>query len=129
LTVVTIISQPDGSEKQVEGEDSPPLTILAHDTFPPAVPSGLQAVFSGPGQKAFVDLVWSPDAEPDLAGYYVYRREAGSTPQKLNQQPLKSPEFHDSAVASGHTYEYSVSAIDVRENESARSQPTTESVP
>ena len=29
-------------------------------TFSPRVPSGLQAVFSGPGQKPFIDLLWSP---------------------------------------------------------------------
>lgn len=129
LTVVTILSQPDGSEIKLEGEDSLPITVVTHDVFPPAVPSGLQAVFSGPGQKAFVDLVWSPDTEPDLAGYYVYRSEAGSPPQKLNQQPLKSPEFRDAEVSSGHNYEYSVSAIDVRGNESGRSQTASESVP
>ena len=52
--------------KQVEGDDTPPVTVVAHDVFPPATPTGLQAVFSGPGQKPFIDLVWTPNTEPDL---------------------------------------------------------------
>jgi len=37
------------------------------------VPTGLQAVFSGVGQAAFIDVAWSPDTESDLVGYNVFR--------------------------------------------------------
>ena len=52
-----------GAEVQVEGDDSPVVRVVATDVFPPAVPSGLQAVASGVGQAPFVDLIWAPDAE------------------------------------------------------------------
>jgi hypothetical protein len=128
ITPVTIVSR-TGGEAQVEGDDSPPVRIVAHDVFPPAVPSGLQAVYSGEGQKPFVDLIWAPVTDADLAGYNVYRREEGGTPAKLNSELVKSPSYRDSAVAPGRKYLYSVSAVDVRGNESARSEEASETVP
>jgi fibronectin type 3 domain-containing protein len=129
VTVVTVITQPQGSEQQVEGDDSPEITVVAHDVFPPATPTGLQAVFSGPGQKPFIDLVWAPDTDADLAGYNIYRSESGGEPKKLNTDPVKSPAFRDDAVLAGHAYTYSVSAIDVRGNESAHSEAAEEKAP
>lgn len=129
-TVVTLIAGENGTGQQVEGEDTPLVRVLAHDVFPPAVPAGVQAVFSGPGQKPFIDLVWTPNPEPDLAGYNVYRRdESGGEAVKLNSDLIKSPAFRDNEVAPSHKYVYSVSAVDVRGNESRRSEEATESVP
>jgi hypothetical protein len=128
-TVVTAIASGGGSGQQVEGEDTPAVTILAHDVFPPATPIGLQAVFSGPGQRRFIDLVWTPDSDADLAGYNVYRWETGGEAIKLNSDLVKSPAFRDASVVPGHEYSYSVSAADVRGNESARSPAATERVP
>jgi hypothetical protein len=128
-TVVTVVSGPGNSEVEVEGEDSPTAPMFTHDIFPPAVPTGLQAVFSGVGQSPFVDLVWSPDAEADLAGYNIFRREEGAQPVKLNAQPEKTPAFRDSNVQSGKKYFYSVSAVDERNNESATSEEASEQVP
>lgn len=113
----------------VEGDDSPAQKIVTNDVFPPGVPSGLQAVFSGPGQRAFVDLVWAPDTDADLAGYKVYRREEGSQPAKINAELVKTPAFRDANVAAGKTYWYSVSAVDLRGNESTRSEESSEQVP
>jgi hypothetical protein len=122
--------QPDcATVYQVEGDDSPLAKVVAEDLFPPAVPSGLQAVYSGEGQKAFVDLVWSPDIEGDLAGYNVYRREEGGKPVKVNAELAKPPAYRDTDVASGKKYFYSVTAVDLRGNESGRSEEASESVP
>jgi hypothetical protein len=126
---VTVIAPEGKPAVQVEGDDTPEVKVFAHDVFPPAVPSGLQAVSSGPGQKTFVDLVWAPASDVDLDGYNVYRHEEGSDPVKLNVQPLKTPAYRDSNVASGKTYFYSVSSVDVRGNESARSEEASETVP
>jgi len=134
ITAVSIIKRPD-SEVQVEGDDTPPVRIIAHDVFPPAVPAGLQAAYSGEGQKPFIDLIWAPVTTADLAGYNVYRStiKTGSAdnqkPVRLNSELVKSPSYRDSDVASGKTYTYSVSAVDVRGNESHRSETTSEPVP
>jgi hypothetical protein len=127
--IVTVIAQDNKPEIQVEGDDTPDVKVFAHDVFPPSVPSGLQAVASGPGQKTFVDLVWAPVTDVDLDGYNIYRHEAGSIPVKINAEPQKTPAYRDVSVASGKKYLYSVSAVDVRGNESAHSEEASESVP
>ena len=116
-------------EAEIQGDDSSPQKVFTNDTFPPAVPTGLQAVFSGSGQPPSIDLVWAPDTEADLAGYNVYRREEGSQPTKVNTELVKSPAFRDTNVAPGKTYFYTVSGVDLRGNESAHSEEASETVP
>jgi len=128
ITAVSIVTRPGGSA-QVEGDDSTAMRVVAHDVFPPAVPSGLQAVASGEGQKPFVDLIWAPVTNADLAGYNVYRRDANGAAAKLNSGLVRSPAYRDPAVVAGTTYAYSVSAVDLRGNESAKSEEASETVP
>ena len=128
ITGLSIIKRPD-SEIQVEGDDTPPVQVVAHDVFPPSVPTGLQAAYSGEGQKPFIDLIWAPVTNADLAGYNVFRSEDGGAAVKVNSELVKSPAYRDFAVTSGKTYSYSVSAMDVRGNESQRSEQTSEPVP
>jgi len=128
VTAVTIINRPS-SEVQIEGDDSPAVRVVAHDIFPPPVPAGLQAVYSGEGQKPFIDLIWAPVTSADLGGYNVYRSEAGGAAVKVNSELVKSPSYRDSAVSPGKTYTYSISAVDARGNESARSEEASETVP
>ena len=132
MTTVSIVTRSD-SEVQVEGDDSPTVRVVAHDVFPPGVPVGLQAVYSGEGQKPFIDLIWAPVASADLAGYNVFRSEANRagprTAVKLNSEPVKTPSFRDSSVIPGKTYIYSISSVDVRGNESAKSEEASETVP
>jgi hypothetical protein len=127
--VVSVIDTDGKPAIEVEGDDTPEVKIFAHDVFPPAVPSGLQAVFSGPGQEPFIDLIWAPVTDADLAGYNVYRHEDGAAAMKLNAAPEATPGFRDTEVVPGKIYFYSVSAVDQRGNESARSEETSERVP
>jgi hypothetical protein len=127
--VVTTIRVPGQAETVIEGDDTPAMKLFVHDTFPPAVPAGLQAVYSPAEQGGFIDLVWSPDSEADLAGYNVYRRELGGAAEKLNSELVKTPAYRDTTVNAHQKYLYSVSAVDVRGNESEKSQEEEESVP
>jgi hypothetical protein len=127
--VVTAISESTKTVVEIVGDDTPEPRVFADDVFPPTVPAGLQAVFSGPGQSPFVDLIWAPDADADLAGYNVYRRGGNGPPMKLNSDPVRNPAYRDTTVEPGKTYIYSVTALDLRGNESARSEEATESVP
>jgi hypothetical protein len=127
VTVVTMVARTDGPE-QVEGDDSSSVRVVAHDIFPPATPTGLQAVFSGPGQTPFIDLIWTGNSERDLAGYNVYRRDTGE-PVKINSELVRTPAFRDSSVVPGHEYFYSISAVDNPGNESPRSEEAGETVP
>ncbi len=126
---LTVISQAGKPDVSIEGDDTPEVKVFAHDVFPPAVPSGLQAVFSGPGQAVFIDLIWAPVTDADLDGYNVYRHEEGGAAVKMNLELVKMPAYRDAQVAAGKKYFYSVSAVDVRGNESGRSEEAGESVP
>jgi hypothetical protein len=127
--VVSVVGAKGKPAIEVEGDDTPEVKVFAHDVFPPAVPAGLQAVFSGPGHQPFIDLIWAPVPDADLDGYNIYRHEAGGAAVKLNSDPVKTPAFRDMQVVSGKSYFYSVSALDLRGNESARSEEASEAVP
>jgi hypothetical protein len=128
-TGVSVVKAAGKTAVEVEGDDTPEVEVFAHDIFPPAVPTGLQAVFSGPGPQAFIDLIWSPVTDADLEGYNVYRHEEGAPAVKLNTELVKTPAFRDAQVVARKRYFYSVSAVDERGNESARSEEASERVP
>ncbi len=127
ITPVTLWS--DGNRKgEVEGDDSPIATVFAHDVFPPATPSGVQAVYST-AERPFIDITWRPNSEPDLAGYNIYRRSTNDAPVKINSELVKTPRFADPEIQPGMKYFYSVSAVDLRGNESGKSEETSETAP
>jgi len=108
--------------RQAESGNSEPLEVEAQDTFAPAVPQGL-LVISG---KKSIALSWDSNAERDLDGYKVWRREEGSPMFRLlTPQAIDAPSFIDSEVEPGVRYEYAVSALDRNGNESERSAGQT----
>ena len=128
--IIPVTLWSNSQKGEVEGDDSEPVTVTTKDVFPPAVPSGLQAVFSQVGGKSFIDLTWIPNNDLDLAGYNVYRHTEGTRPpEKINTELVKTPAFRDANVQPGMRYFYSVSAVDLRNNESAKSQEASETVP
>lgn len=115
---------------EIVSPPSDPYTINAKDIFPPSVPQGAQAV-ADPDAKA-IDVSWTPDADDDLAGYLVYRRDvSGNTPPTRisDAKPAMAPSFRDANPEAGHRYAYSVSAVDKDGNESRRSEETEEALP
>jgi hypothetical protein len=130
LTPVTDVLDSAGQQiAEVEGDDSPVILVAAHDVFPPAQVAGLQAVYSGPGQKPFIDLTWAPSTESDVAGYDIFRHEAGAAPAKINSELAKSPSFRDDNIQVGRKYFYSVRAVDTRGNAGQLSTESSETVP
>ncbi|HET7104070.1 MAG TPA: fibronectin type III domain-containing protein [Terracidiphilus sp.] len=122
----------NGTTLELDSDLSAPVRIAAVDRFPPAAPSGLVGVASTSqdGTQPTIDLSWRPNREGDLAGYIVYRREGNLTWQRISPAPpLAGPAFSDAHVLPGHTYTYSVSAIDQTGHESPRSDETQETVP
>ena len=132
LSVVATEDLPSAKKAEYESASSPALSITPHDVYPPAMPTGVQAVHSGVLEGDFIDITWNANTEKDLAGYNVYRREeqeASAASVRINLKALITPSFRDNSVQKGHRYFYSVSAIDVRNNESERSAETSEFVP
>jgi hypothetical protein len=105
--------------QEAEGEDSQPQEVTPRDVFPPGPPQGLTALYT----VGAVDLVWNANQEPDLAGYKVYRREAGKPFQPINKELLRTPIYRDSAIELERHYFYEVTAVDLSGNES---KPSTE---
>ena len=105
------------------------IRVDAKDVFPPLPPEDLAAV--AVADQAAIDLSWSPNTEADLAGYVVYRAEAGGNAERISpaNAPVIAPTYRDAAAQAGHTYRYSVSAVDTSGNESARSAEVTETLP
>jgi len=90
------------------------------DTAPPSSPVGLAASVETGG----VHVHWSPNSEPDLAGYRVYRALAAlGTYLQLNATPVVPSDFVDAGAPDTLAVWYSVSAVDATGNESARSAP------
>ena len=123
----------DGHSLELLGQQSEPVTVETRDTFPPAIPKDLAAAADS-GSRA-IDLSWTADTEPDLAGYIVYRhivRGDGITSDLLQRisgaSPLAAPAFHDTQVQPGTKYAYSVSAVDQSGNESGRSVQAQETL-
>jgi hypothetical protein len=129
IASVSVLTVPGRPTVEVEGDDGKALHLSVHDIFPPASPTGLQAVFSSVGQKPFIDLTWAPNTESDLAGYVVFRRTASSTFVAVSAALIKAPAWRDSDVHPGQKYYYTVSAVDLRGNQSPQSAPAEELVP
>lgn len=109
---VRAVSKRDG--KAGESEDSLAAVVRPVDTFPPAAPTALTAVYS-PGA---VELVWTANTESDLAGYIVYRQQDGEPPERMNKELLPTPIFRDATVRPGRKYLYYLTAVDLAGNES-----------
>jgi len=88
-------------------------------TTPPDKPKSLRIV----GRNAAVLLSWEKSADPELAGYRVYR---SLTPLSGYQEiaRLEVPEYRDEKLANGRTYYYQISAVDLAGNESDKAAGT-----
>ena len=92
--------------------------ITPVDTFPPAVPEGLSAV---PTPQS-IELAWTRNTEMDFRGYNVFRSMDNGPFQKIATL-IDAPTFSDSKLEAGKKYRYTISAVDLTGNESARTAP------
>jgi fibronectin type 3 domain-containing protein len=93
------------------------------DTTAPAAPAGLEVVAA----EGTVQLSWTENAEPDLAGYRVYRDtdedvDTGGAPIS-GDDLLSEAAFTDAEVQPGTAYSYVVQAVDDAGNASGSSAP------
>lgn len=96
-----------------------------------ALNSPATVAISGAGVQATahsVALSWAP--ETFIAGYNVYRSTiSGGSLTKLNSALVSAADFVDTAVSSGQTYYYAVTAVDASNTESAFSTEVTAAIP
>jgi len=121
-----------GQTLEARSVPSAALEFAVRDVFAPDVPKGLVAIpgmAGGVGAEAAVptiDLSWEPDVEARVAGYRVYRREAGSQWLRVGPELVTAAAFRDLKVTAGRTYSYRVTAVSTAGNESAASGEVTE---
>jgi hypothetical protein len=105
-------------EKQQSLASEPVTTPTLADTFPPEVPAGITATAG----VNTIEVEWERSTESDFKGYNVFRSVDGANFEKVASL-LEAPTYSDMNVQPGKTYRYEVSAVDLLNNESARSQP------
>ena len=105
--------------KQNESSDSDVFAsqITPTDVFPPRSPTGLDGLYS----SRAIELIWEANAEVDLAGYHVYRREGSEAYRRLTSELLPTPIYRDTTILQGLRYSYRVTALDLKQNESSDS--------
>lgn len=101
-----------------------PASITPKDTFPPAVPVGLNAS-AGIGA---IELAWERNTETDFKEYRVYRA-AGDGPFVQIAEGLEAPTYSDHNVESGKRYRYRIVAVDQTGNASEPCNPVEATVP
>lgn len=123
--VYTVRSAVTVDGNALESDASDPVVVNAIDTFPPSAPQNVvAAVASSSDGPVEIDLSWSINTEPDLAGYRVYRSEQESDQGQLaTPDLLLSPAYRDTSVRPDHQYWYRVTAVDRAGNESVPSAP------
>ena len=91
----------------VESESTGPTCETLVDKFPPAPPKGLSAVSTA----GAINLIWDPNTEPDLAGYFVWRGTGDAPLQQITPEPVTDAAFFDN-VRPGVKFVYAVRAVD-----------------
>jgi len=69
-------------------------------------------------QEEFIKLAWSPNIEPDLSHYKMYRDNLPGTMVYLDSISSSDTIYTDAQVVLGDTYYYKVTAVDLSGNES-----------
>jgi len=104
------------NDRRAESDLSDQVSITPIDTFPPAAPTGLQAL-PAPGS---IELAWNQNTEADVVGYRIYRAAPGGDFVRIAEIG-PAPAYSDHAVESGKQYRYTITAVDHAGNESTRS--------
>jgi hypothetical protein len=109
----------------VESAPSNEACVEVRDRAPPAPPAGL----AGLPREGGREVLWSPSAEADLAGYRVYRAAADGAPEKIAEFGPGRAAWLDEAAARGAVYSYTVTALDQAGNDRESTQAVEASLP
>jgi len=109
-------------ETLVESGPSNELQVAYMDITPPDAPQSLVAIPRPNG----VELKWIGALQKDIAGYNIYRKEAGGF-VRLNARPVTENSWVDTSAKSGSAYVYAVTSVDASAgaNESPLSEHAT----
>ena len=113
------------SDPLIESAPSNEACLERRDLTPPATPAGLALL----PRQGGIELLWSPSAEEDLAGYRVYRAAEGAPPEKLAEVAVGKTSYLDETARQGVVYRYALAAFDQSGNESPPSDSVEATLP
>jgi hypothetical protein len=82
-----------------------------------------------PAAVHVVDLSWNASTSSNVAGYNMYRGADGVNWQLINSGLIPATLYSDSSVASGSSYYYAATAVDIGGLESVKSAPIQVTIP
>ena len=109
----------------IESAPSNEVCVERRDTTAPATPAGLAILPRSGG----LEVLWSPSAEADLAGYRVYREVAGQPKRRLAELGPEKAAYLDETAAKGAVCRYTVTSFDRSGNESEPTDPVEATLP
>jgi len=94
------------------GTNSTVKSGIPTDVTPPAQVQNVSVTVIYTGNE--LNITWSPNIEPDLVKYRVYRSTtSGFTPNQANWLANTTDNYyHDTGLVDGQTYYYRISAVD-----------------
>jgi hypothetical protein len=102
---------------------SPPLRVVARDTFPPGAPRNFNVIVD----RGTAVLLWVAPEATDVAGYRIYRQDDASAEKlSIHAGLITALSYRDGTVRVGKEYRYSVTAVDTHGNEGPPAQSTVE---
>ncbi|MBN1479392.1 T9SS type A sorting domain-containing protein [candidate division KSB1 bacterium] len=72
-----------------------------------------------------IQISWSPNPEPDVKYYHIYRASSISSETNIAQVSSANSVYMDYDIALGHIYYYRIVAVDSAGNSSTFSDPVT----
>ncbi len=76
-----------------------------------------------------VDLSWKASTTTDVAGYNIYRGPDGKSWTRINASLAATTAYTDSTIADSSTYYYAATAVDIKGEESQKSNIAKSVVP
>jgi hypothetical protein len=124
-TACYVVRSVASTEPLIESAPSNEACVEVRDVSAPATPSGLAVL----AREGGLEILWGPSAEPDLAGYRVYRAAPGGPPQKIADVDANHASWLDTTAEPGIGYRYTATAFDQAGNESPPTEPVEASLP
>ena len=115
--------------RPTESGESNIVRLKSVDTFRPSAPTAVTIAAT----PTTISIFFPVNPETDVVGYRIYRSTEATLPkgqwELMTKEPQAANTFQDSAVESGRTYYYYVTAIDKFGNVSEPSETVNETVP
>jgi hypothetical protein len=124
-TACYVVRAVASTDPLIESAASNESCVEVRDVTAPATPTGLAVL----PREGGLEVLWGPSAEPDLAGYRVYRTAPGGPPARIGDVEPTRASWLDTTAARGLEYRYAVTAFDKAGNESPASETVEASLP